>query len=68
MTTEEQTIKLDQFIKFQELAQSGGQAKVLIQHGHVQVNGEVETRRGRKLRQGDTVTVGDVTIPVDFNA
>ncbi|MFS8836671.1 RNA-binding S4 domain-containing protein [Synechococcus sp. WC101] len=37
---------------------SGGQAKQLIQAGQVRVNGEVETRRGRKLRPGDEVAVG----------
>ena len=48
-------IKLDQFLKRANMVESGGQAKVLIQGGQVKVNGEVETRRGRKLRQGDTV-------------
>ena len=48
-------IKLDQFLKLANMVESGGQAKVLIQGGQVKVNGEVETRRGRKLRQGDTV-------------
>ena len=38
---------------------SGGEAKVLIQAGEVSVNGEVETRRGRKLAEGDVVEVGD---------
>lgn len=33
----------------------------MIQSGRVRVNGEVETRRKRKLREGDTVTVGDET-------
>ena len=38
---------------------SGGEAKVLIQGGVVRVNGEVETRRGRKLQKGDVVEVGE---------
>jgi ribosome-associated protein len=38
---------------------SGGEAKVLIQGGEVRVNGEVETRRGRKLQRGDVVEVGE---------
>lgn len=37
---------------------SGGEAKVLIQAGEVLVNGEVETRRGRKLLPGDVVEIG----------
>ena len=53
----EETIKLDQFLKLAQLAETGGQAKFLIQNGHVKVNGVVETRRGRKLRHGDWVNV-----------
>lgn len=52
----EETIKLDQFLKLANLVGTGGEAKMLIQGGEVFVNGEVETRRGRKLRNGDTVT------------
>lgn len=52
----EETIKLDQFLKLANLVGTGGEAKMLIQGGEVFVNGEVETRRGRKLRHGDTVT------------
>lgn len=48
-------IKLDQFLKWQALVDTGGQAKLVIQDGLVRVNGEVETRRGRKLREGDRV-------------
>jgi len=48
-------IKLDQFLKWVGVVSTGGQAKQLIQAGQVQVNGEVETRRGRKLRSGDEV-------------
>jgi ribosome-associated protein len=50
-------IKLDQFLKLAQIAQTGGHAKVLIREGLVRVNGEVETRRGRKLRDGDRVEV-----------
>ncbi len=57
MTTSEETIKLDQFLKLAQIVQSGGEAKTLIQSGQVMVNGEVETRRGRKLRPGDVVMV-----------
>ncbi|MCR9202498.1 MAG: RNA-binding S4 domain-containing protein [Planctomycetaceae bacterium] len=52
----EETIKLDQFLKLANLVSTGGEAKMLIQGGEVFVNNEVETRRGRKLRNGDTVT------------
>ncbi|MCA9062821.1 MAG: RNA-binding S4 domain-containing protein [Planctomycetaceae bacterium] len=52
-----ETIALDQFLKLAQVASSGGHAKALIQSGEVRVNGEVETRRGRKLRDGDRVEV-----------
>lgn len=50
-------MKLDQFLKWRGVTVTGGQAKLLIQSGAVRVNGEVETRRGRKLRRGDRVAV-----------
>ena len=53
----EDTIALDMFLKLADVVQSGGQAKHLIQGGCVLVNGEVEKRRGRKLRPGDSVEV-----------
>jgi ribosome-associated protein len=53
------TIKLDQFLKLTGIARTGGQAKLLVQTGMVLVNGKVETRRGRKLMDGDRVTVED---------
>lgn len=59
-------IKLDQFLKVQQIVMSGGEAKHLIQSGEVMVNGEEETRRGRKLRQGDVVTVDGVEMAVVF--
>ncbi len=48
-------MKLDQFIKWLGLVDTGGQAKILILGGDVTVNGFVETRRGRKLVEGDKV-------------
>ena len=53
-----ETIELDQFLKLAEVCQSGGQAKHLIQSGAVLVNGVIEMRRGKKLRPGDSVSVG----------
>jgi ribosome-associated protein len=51
-------ITLGQALKASNLVGSGGEAKVLIQGGEVRVNGEVETRRGRKLKGADVVEVG----------
>ena len=50
-------MKLDQFLKYQGLAESGGEAKQRIQRGDVRVNGTIETRRGRQLALGDAVAV-----------
>lgn len=55
---------LGQALKIWGIAGTGGEAKVLIQFGEVLVNGEVETRRGRKLQEGDVVEVGDETLEV----
>ena len=64
MTTDESNIKLDQFLKWSGVVQTGGEAKLLIQAGEVQVNGAIETRRGRKLVKGDRVVVFGETFTV----
>lgn len=48
-------IRLGQFMKLADLVQDGFEAKILIQEGDVLVNGKQETRRGRKLHEGDSV-------------
>jgi ribosome-associated protein len=58
-------IKLDSFLKLARVVQTGGEAKIRIQAGEVRVNGEVETRRGRKLRHGDVVLVDGETLVVE---
>lgn len=50
-------LRLDHFLKRSSLADTGGQAKLLIQAGEVKVNGVVDTRRRRKLATGDVVEV-----------
>jgi ribosome-associated protein len=57
-------ITLGQALKAANLVGSGGEAKVLVQSGEVLVNGEVETRRGRQLREGDVVEVGDERLEI----
>lgn len=52
-------IKLDQFLKFAGLVNTGGEAKSIILEGKVKVNGEVETARGKKLRVDDIVEIGE---------
>lgn len=48
-------IKLDQLLKFANAVEGGGMAKNVILDGLVKVNGEVELKRGKKLRNGDIV-------------
>jgi ribosome-associated protein len=55
---------LGQALKVANIVGSGGEAKVVIQAGVVLVNEEVETRRGRRLRAGDVVEVGDERLEV----
>ncbi len=61
-------ITLDALLKANGLAGSGGAAKMLIAAGEVRVNGEAEARRGRKLRAGDEVALGEVRIRVQAAA
>jgi ribosome-associated protein len=49
------TIRLGQLLKLAGIADSGGEARALVERGGVRVNGEVETRRGRQLRPGDEI-------------
>lgn len=49
----EDYIKLGQALKVSGLVESGVDAKIVIQNGEVKVNGQTETRRGRKLVDGD---------------
>lgn len=63
---EENFIKLDSFMKWRNLVETGGQAKLLIQNGEVRVNGKIETRRGRKLVKGDKVTFKGRTLTVEI--
>ena len=49
-------IKLQDFLKFANAVETGGMAKNVILEEEVQVNGEVCTMRGKKLRPGDVVT------------
>ncbi|MCH5314639.1 MAG: RNA-binding S4 domain-containing protein [Eubacterium sp.] len=53
-------IRLDSFLKFKGIAMTGGEAKQFVQDGIVKVNGEVCTARGKKIRNGDTVSIFSV--------
>jgi len=49
-------IQLQSLLKMMGIAETGGQAKEMVQAGIIRVNGEVCTARGKKLRSGDTVS------------
>ena len=57
-------IKLDQLLKFSGIIGNGSDAKILILNEQVSVNGEIATHRGKKIRPGDIVQVGDQILNV----
>lgn len=64
ITIDTEFIKLEALLKYAHLVGSGGEAKIRIQTGEVQVNGETCTMRGKKIRPGDTVTWNGHTLQV----
>ena len=64
-SADEDSIRLDQLLKVSGLAQTGGHAKMVIQGGEVFVNGEIETRRRRKLFAGDKIEFNGEVIVID---
>ena len=59
-------IKLQDLLKFAAIASTGGEAKIMVQEGEVQVNGEVCTQRGKKIRPGDDVLVNGQHYTVSY--
>jgi len=57
-------IRLGQLLKLAGLAESGGDARALVEEGAVTVNGEVETRRGRQLHPGDVIALGEDAVRI----
>ena len=60
----DELIKLGQALKLAGVVEDGVEAKYAIQDGLVQVNGEVDQRRGRKVYEGDVITFEDQEIKV----
>ena len=58
------SIRLGQFLKLADLIDLGSEARELLLQGDVLVNGELETRRGRQLVVGETVTVRGETVGI----
>jgi len=67
MKIRDNTIKLNQYLKLMGIVPTGGQAKLMIQGGDVQVNGMLETRRGRRLIPGDKITIEGQTFEVNLD-
>jgi ribosome-associated protein len=61
-------IRLGQFLKLADLVDTGADAKGLLARGLVRVNGEVETRRGRQLADGDVVELAGRRVKVSTGA
>ena len=55
-------IRLGQLLKLANLVDQGSDAKQVLADGLVQVNGEVETRRGRQLVRGDRIALGEAEV------
>ncbi|KEJ04468.1 S4 domain-containing protein YaaA [Clostridium botulinum] len=59
-----EVIKLDSFLKWSGATTLGSEAKFFIQNGEVKVNGEIEKRRGRKLKIGDLIEFNNETYKI----
>lgn len=57
-------IRLGQLLKLANLAEDGLAAKEAVEHGLVTVNGQIETRRGRQLHHGDTITLNGESVRI----
>ncbi len=64
ITIKDEFIKLGQVLKLAGLVESGLEAKIVIQDGQVKVNGETDTRRGRKIVDGDVIFYNGQTVQV----
>ena len=60
----DEMIRLGQFLKLANLVEDGAQAREVIQHGLVKVNGHIEEARGKQLHPGDTVSFNGVSAQV----
>ncbi len=57
-------IELIKLLKIKQIAQSGGHAKMIVEDGLVNVNGEQEFRKRKKLRPGDSIELEGITISI----
>lgn len=61
---EDEFIPLINLLKLKNIAQSGGHAKMIVEAGEIQVNGEQEFRKRKKLRPGDIVELEGIRIEI----
>ncbi len=61
-------VELYKILKFENLAASGGEAKYFIADGLVRVNGEIETRKRKKIYLGDTIQVDNIRLKIKMKA
>ena len=64
LTIRDEFIKLGQALKLAGLVENGGEAKEAVQSGEVRVNGETDTRRGRKCIRGDVIEFRGETVRI----
>ena len=57
-------VELYKLLKFEGLAGSGGEAKFLIAEGNVSVNGQIETRKRKKIVSGDIIEFAGITLQI----
>jgi ribosome-associated protein len=62
-----QPVELFKILKFEGMVSSGGEAKMVIADGQVVVNGDVETRKRKKIINGDVIEFGEDIIRIEFN-
>ena len=61
-------VELYKILKFQGMADSGGQARAAVASGRVLVNGAIETQKRKKIRSGDTIEFGNDKLLIRFCA
>tara|TARA_R100001377_G_scaffold26021_1_gene14083 strand:- start:1370 stop:1585 length:216 start_codon:yes stop_codon:yes gene_type:complete len=61
-------VELYKILKFEGLAENGGSAKLIVSEGHVKVNGEVETRKRRKIVSGDSIEFQGETLQIKLES
>ncbi len=57
ITIKDEYVTLGQFLKIADIISTGGEAKIFLSSNEVYINGQLDTRRGRKLYKGDTLEI-----------